>query len=436
MVLKMGSKFLIKILIPISGLCLLLGFSSIKNKKDNHFKNYKYSFTVTAASTINTERTDAVISLSLDKIKRKYPLFNYQDFYITSGKVEIPSQVVDQYGNNSVKKIIFITSFGPNENKEFVFHYSKNGIMKRQYKQRAQAVLGIKKDYKKIKGYYTGGKFVNIDSTIVPKDHFAHDALYRIEGPGWESDLIAYRFYLDSRNRNDITGKKTHDMILQKMGVHDFVSNSAESYTKMLPWGMDIFKVGESLGIGSIAIWYDNKVNTISNLDKEECKITADGPIQADIFTKYLGWKVGSEKFNLSSNFSINAGSRLTEVNLTLNGKPAILSTGLVIHPDCTFLESDKKKNNQWSYIALYGKQSLAGDNLGTALFYKTKEANEVTQDSLSKVVVLNPANGKLIYYFAAAWEQEPGGIKNINEFKAYLDKTILELSKPVQINF
>ncbi len=61
---------------------------------------------------------------------------------------------------------------------------------------------------------------------------------------------------------------------------------------------------------------------------------------------------------------------------------------------------------------------------------------NKVTEDSLSHIVVLNPAKGKLFYYFAAAWEQEPDGIKDINEFKAYLDKTILKLSEPVKINF
>ncbi len=431
----MGSKFSIIILIPISCIYLILGFSSVKNTKYNDLKNYKYSFTVKAVNTNNTERTNAVISLSLNKIKEKYPLFNYQDFFVTSGKKDIPSQVVNQYGNNSLNKIIFITSFKPNEKKEFVFHYSKNGIVRRHFKQRAQAVLGFKTDYKKIKGYYTGGKFVDIDSTIVPKDHFAHDALYRIEGPGWESDLIAYRFYLDSRNRNDITGKKTYEMILQKMGVHDVVSNSAESYTKMLPWGMDIFKVGESLGIGSIGMWYDNKVNTISNIYKVECKITADGPIQADIFTKYLGWKVGSENYNLSSNLSINAGSRLTKVSLDLEGKKSVLCTGLAKHKDCTLLKSNDK-NSKWGYIGLYGKQSLSGNNLGIALFYKLKDLNNVTDDSLSHIVVLNPQDGKLVYYFAAAWEQEPDGIKNLKEFKFYLNKTILELSKPVEVNF
>jgi len=431
----MKKKFSIKSLLSVMGMALLLGFSTQQNKNDNKSNDYKFSFKVTASNNTKLERKEVVISLNLEKIKEKYPQFNDKDFFVTSKNIEIPSQFIPASGESSQSKILFITPFNPNEKKEFIIHYSKNGNVKRHYKQRAQAVLGIKTDYKKINGYYTGGKFVDIDSTVVPKDHFAHDALYRIEGPSWESDLIAYRFYLDSRNRNDITGKKTHEMVLQKMGVHDLVSNSAESYTKMLPWGMDIFKVGESLGIGSIAMWYNNKVNTLSNLDKEECKITADGPIQADVLTKYLGWKVGKEKFHLVSNLSINAGSRLTKVKLNIKGKKSILCTGLAKHEDCKFINSNDKKLN-WGYIALYGKQSLAGDNLGIALFYKINDLDKITEDSLSYIVVLNPSKDQLVYYFAAAWDQEPGGIKNINEFKSYLNKTVLELSEPVNVAF
>ncbi len=432
----MKKKISFKLLLFIMGIALLFGFSIKQNKSDKS-NDYKYSFKVTATNNTKLERKDVVISINLKKIKEKYSQFNYKDFFVSSGKIEVPSQFIPASGEGSQSKILFITSFNPNEKKDFVIHYSKNGNIKRHYKQRAQAVLGIKTDYKKIKGYYTGGRFVDIDSTVVPKDHFAHDALYRIEGPSWESDLIAYRFYLDSRNRNDITGKKTHEMVLQKMGVHDLISNSAESYTKMLPWGMDIFKVGESLGIGSIAMWYDNKVNTLSKLEKEECKINADGPIQADVLTKYLGWKVGNEKFNLISNLSINAGSRLTKVKLNIKGKKSILCTGFAKHENCKFIKSNDKKI-KWGYIGLYGKQSLAGDNdnLGIVLFYKLKDLDKITEDSLSHIVVLNPMNGRLVYYFAAAWDKEPGGIKNINEFKVYLNNTIKTLSEPIKISF
>ena len=420
------------LLIAAISLCSIYAGKLDKKNIGVPFKEIK----IRVHNPLNVARKDKTISVDIDKLKAKYADFNFNTFIVYSNNKEVPSQTACNNSSAIPDQILFLINLKPNETKTITIKYSQSNIKKKEYKKRTDAYLGKKVDYKIEKGFYTGGKFVSVHSEKVQEDHFAHDALYQFEGPGWESDLIAYRYYLDSRNRNDITGKKTHDMIIRKMGVNDLVSNSAESYTKMLDWGMDIFKVGESLGIGSIAMWYDNKVNTLNDLRKEECKITADGPISADILTKYLGWKVGNEKFNLTSNLSINAGSRLTKVSLNLKDKNAVMCTGLAKHEDCKLLKSNSKKNLKWGYIGLYGKQSLAGDDLGIALFYKLSNLNKVTEDSLSHIVVLNPAKGKLFYYFAAAWEQEPDGIKDINEFKAYLDKTILKLSEPVKINF
>ncbi|MCL5020742.1 MAG: DUF4861 domain-containing protein, partial [Bacteroidetes bacterium] len=295
-------------------------------------------------------------------------------------------------------------------------------------------VLGMKVDYKKVNGYYTGGKFVDVDSTTVPTSHFAHDALYRIEGPGWESDKIVYRYYLDSRNRNDIFGKRIDGLVLQKLGANDLVSNSEESYTRMLDWGMDIFKVGESLGIGSMAMWYDSKVVTVSDVRQVKCYVAENGPILSGIYTKYRGWKVGGKEFDLYSHLTISAGSRLTKVDLHLEGETAELCTGLARHEDCDFISSLPSSHGNWAYIALYGRQSLSGDSLGIAVFYRRADEVKVTEDSLSKIVVLRPEEGRLTYYFGAAWQEEPGGIKNEKEFKEYLGRTIVRLDNPMEV--
>ena len=209
----------------------------------------------------------------------KHPDFNPDAFVVFDKDKELPSQTEDINGDKNPDRVLFLTDLNSKETKDITIRYSKEGVKTRKYTKRTQAVLG---DYKLVKGEYTGGRFVDVDSAKVPANHIAHDALYRIEGPGWESDLITYRFYLDSRNRNDIFGKKVHELVLQKIGVNDLVSNSKESYTKMLDWGMDIFKVGESLGIGSIGIWYDNKVYTVSKTDSVICIIADNGPIRSE----------------------------------------------------------------------------------------------------------------------------------------------------------
>jgi hypothetical protein len=56
------------------------------------------------------------------------------------------------------------------------------------------------------------------------------------------------------------------------------------------------------------------------------------------------------------------------------------------------------------------------------------------TEDSLSQIVVLRPRKGDVRYYFAAAWEQEPGGIKNAGDFRTFLESTVRDLGAPVRV--
>lgn len=392
------------------------------------------SFLLTAANPTNISRPQEIISLDLDKVKAKYPSFNRRAFTVTCAGRIVPAQLDMHPMPGCSGRILVLVSFAPEEKKTFKVAWVPDTVIIHKFPKLTQAVLGMKVGYKKVEGYYTGGRFVDVDSTTVPGDHFAHDALYRIEGPGWESDKIVYRYYLDSRNRNDIFGKKKDELVLQKLGVNDLVSNSMESYTKMLDWGMDIFKVGESLGIGSVAMWHDSKAVTVSDVRTVKCFVAENGSILSGIYTKYLGWKVGKQKYDLYTHLTISAGSRLTKVDLNLEGTYAELCTGLAKHEDCDFIRSSSAHEGTWAYIALYGKQSLSGGDLGIAVFYRAADRVKVTEDSLSRIVVLRPHDGRLTYYFGAAWQQEPGGIKNEKEFRAYLERTLVRLDDPIEV--
>ncbi len=409
----------------------IISFGCSKKKSDEHSKTFIFNITNTSALARNNE----VIQFPLSKIKAKYSAFNENNFYITDGKNEIPSQLEDVNADGKPDNLLFLDSFSPNQTKQLTVHYNIKGVKKHSYTKLTQAVLGEKQDYKLKKSYYTGGKFVDVVSATVPKTHFAHDALYRIEGPGWESNLITYRYYLDSRNRNDIFGKKINGLVLQKLGVNDLVSNSKESYTKMLDWGMDIFKVGESMGIGSIAMWKNSKAVFVSVVDTTKCYIADNGSIRSDVYTKYFGWKVGKQKYNLFSNLSISADSRLTKVDLKIEGNSAELCTGLAKHPHTKLIKFSSDSKSEWSYLALYGKQSLAGDNLGIAVFYRKSDLIKTTQNNTSYIIILRPTDGYLTYYFGAAWSEEPNGIKTQSQYVKYLNDVIQKLNKPIEVN-
>jgi hypothetical protein len=441
-----------KFILFAAAICLLFLSETAAGQSD---RIAQHSFSLVAWNSTGFSRPDEVTEIDLARIKMKFPSFNEKAFFIiylggnhrkgsferSNKREEIPSQLSEEplgcVGKevDTAKKIIFICSFAPHEKKKFEVVWKSDTVEKRLYPKMTQAALGVKVDYRKVNGYYTDGKFVDVDSATVPADHFAHDALYRIEGPGWESDKIVYRVYMDSRNRNDIFGKRTHDLVLHEIGQNDLVSNSKESYANMLDWGMDIFKVGESLGIGSIAMWHDSKVVTVSDVEQIKCSVF-NGAIRSGVSAKYFGWKVGGGKYDLFSNLSISARSRLTKVSACMNNDSVQLCTGLAKHKNCDLIKSRSAANVEWAYMALYGRQSLSGDNLGIAVLYRGADEVELTEDGASDIVVLRPVAGRLTYYFGAAWEDEPEGIKNEKEFKKYLDDTVLELSNPIQTYF
>jgi hypothetical protein len=389
---------------------------------------YPESFKFSVENNTAMARVDQTIMLSVAGIKAKYPAFNPGAFVVLSGEKELANQATDQDGDGQPDQIVFVTDFASQEQKLVTVRYANSGMKKRDYPKRTQAELSHKVGGQFVDRKYEGGDFQNVQYLRVPPEHTDHSLFIRYEGPGWESDKVGYRFYLDWRNAADIFGKKVPAMVLQNVGLDGF-----DSYHEMSDWGMDILKVGESLGIGSIGMWNRDKANRVSATDSVTCEIAANGPVYSQVRTQYFGWEVDGKKYDLTSNLSITAGSRLTRHELQITGSPENLCTGIVKHPEVSLLKSSGNINN-WTYLATYGKQSLADDNLGMAVLYKTADLIEVREDSNSHVIVLKPTGGNLEYYFLAAWEKEPGGIQTEAQFVQYLENVIAGLDSPLKV--
>ena len=343
------------------------------------------------------------------------------------GDNEIPYQLIQ---SDNGKEICFVLDLTAKEKIELkIQKAAPDDVLK--FQSRTYAELAMKTGNVYYDKRFRGDRFENVIKIKVPEIHTDHDALFKYEGPGWESEKVGYRFYLDWRNATDIFGKKVNELVLQKVGVTDTVAKD-DSYHSMQEWGMDIFKVGKTLGIGSIGMMNNSKVVMVSKTDSIYCEISENGPIRSKVTTDYFGWKVGEKSYNLKSDISITAGSRLTNVRLSISEGADNLVTGFAKYVGTTFSKSDL--SNEWSFISLYGNQTLVNENdkLGIAVFFKSSQLIALTEDDINHIVKLKPINGAVEYYFAAAWEQERNGIKNEKEFIEYLNKTLKMLNNPI----
>lgn len=376
------------------------------------------SMVINVKNTSGVTQDNFIVALEKKDIPSGETEIDFSSLVVFRGEEEIPSQYNDE------KMLFIIEELEPGvEEKYFLKKGTANSYLKR-----TQAELSIKTGGHFESRKYIGGDFENINYLRVPDEHTDHSYFIRYEGPGWESDLVGYRFYLDWRNATDAFGKKTHDMVLQQVGLDGF-----DSYHEMQEWGLDVLKVGSSLGIGSLGMYHEGHAVRVDKTDSVTCEVLENGVIQSAIKTNYYGWKVDESIFDIQSILSIHAGTRLTHHEIEITGMADNLCTGIGKDGNAK-LYTDQGDENQLGYLATYGLQSLNNDELGLAVFFSNDDYLGFTEDEYSHIVKLNVEGGDVDYYFLAAWEGEIEGIKGEDAFINYIQETAKKLASSLEI--
>lgn len=344
-----------------------------------------------------------------------------QSFTVKQGDKEIQSQLFKCPATGTHSLLIYPE---PDNKSKITIIPGKESTSR--FQPMAHAELWKKTGGEWVDRKYIGGEFTEVDSVRLPDECTDHSFFLKYEGPGWESNLVGYRFYLDWRNANDVFGKKTEDMVLEQVGQDGY-----DSYHNMCDWGMDVLKVGKSLGIGSIGYWNGMAAERVAETDSVISKIISNGPLRAMIQTDYYGWTTNDFKTKCTSLLSIDANTRLTRQILILGEEVANICTG--IHKDTT-CEVIKIVEGEWTALGTWGKQSLNNDMLGLVVIAKTKDIIDFTTDPDNQVMILKPDNKIVSWYFGATWESEKYAVKTIDEFREYILKELELLNNPDEV--
>ncbi len=237
------------------------------------------------------------------------------------------------------------------------------------------------------------------------------------EGPVLENDVIAYRYYADSRHRFDIYAKSVADLVMDTVSWN---------YHNIMDWGSDVLKVGNSLGIGSPAIWYKDSLYTLSTSVKKELTILENGDNQSTIRTTFTDLAIGDHTMDLVQDWSIAAGQPYTSINLKITKgqlpEDAYFATGIVKHIDT---DQTSENGNQF-YAYTWGKQSFHKDYMGMAIFADKKFQPEKIVDDLTHTYIFkNPSIDGVKYAFLAAWEKGNNQVKSEEDFKKLIEKFV-----------
>jgi unsaturated rhamnogalacturonyl hydrolase len=350
---------------------------------------------------------------------------------LRASDLTIPVQSIDQDGDGTKDGIFALVDLAASGTRSFRI-IAVSGPAPQGPPAQAAAEISIKRggewkprEKNPTRKEYVGGEFVNVQSFTPPPEHTDHSNLIRYEGPGIESDKVGYRVYLDERNGFDIFGKKTTAPALHAVGLDGY-----ESYHHPAAWGMDILKVGASLGTGGFGFWNGKGVDMVSHLAGWDATIIEAGGAYASFRIKYKGWQVGGQTTNVSADFSMHGGSRLVHTRLHFDRALAKLAIGIVKHPDTELIVSSTEVTDMaYGYVASWGQQSLAGDSLGMAVLFRRGTLDHRETTSTDYVAVVDPDGQDYDYHFLAAWAGEPGGITTREAFVADLERQAEELT-------
>jgi len=212
------------------------------------------------------------------------------------------------------------------------------------------------------------GHFTEVQKEVFPPDYECSTPYqYQFEGVGWENDVIAFRTYCDRRNGKDIFGKTTSEMILPDVG-------KIENYHEFQSWGMDILKVGNSLGIGATGAKKNGVLYRLGDTRYHDFQVLAEGPVRSIFTLGFNGWSVDGDTLSATETITITAGRNgyTNRFEITGNNVPDTLISGL------SMLGIDGKPGfitvQDWPGITLSGVNDLDNRFLGMAIFTKNPE--------------------------------------------------------------
>ena len=374
-----------------------------------------YSWDVTLRNPIDVARPDSMIEIPGTSVDVRAAAWT-----ATANGKPVPTQLVDRDGDGNADSLLLLVDLGPSE----LLHVRLDPEAALSTPSRVQAMVGVRRAATLKDGKWVGGKIEEVDRLDLDSSHVAGDRLTLYDGPGWESDRIGFRVYLDQRNALDLFGKKNPAPVLQWIG------RGVGDYHKEADWGMDILHVTDSLGAGGIGVIEKGHVRQVGvATGGVSGGRIANGPVMAGVAATNRGLSAEATKYDLFASYTINAGARVTDINATASAHVPIVA-GIERRPAVAVLKS---RDGAWGYIATYGQQSFIGDGLGMAILYRITDVAEVGDDGHTVFIRFKDPR-HIRYSVSAAWAKESGGIVNQLQFQQYLLSCMRALNRPIVV--
>lgn len=264
----------------------------------------------------------------------------------------------------------------------------------------------------------------------------------RTDDYAWENNKVAFRTYgpvAQKMVEDHIEGgtltsgidawlKRVDYPIINKW--YEKATLGTGTYHKDTGEGLDNFHVGDSRGLGGIAVKVDNKYYFSKNFTT--WKTITTGPIRTSFILTYADWDAKGNKITESKLISLDYGSYFSRFEINIKGTKEI-AAGLTLHDKKGTIGTNVKEGwiSHW--------EPLDDSELGTGLVAPkgtlTSFDNYTTNDKdLSNLYAnLNVKNNKVIYYVGFGW-RKGSPFQTKQEWETYLTSFASKINNPLVV--
>ena len=313
-------------------------------------------------------------------------------------------------------------------------------IINSNVKDRAHAELSVRTGGEWQDAAYSaeGFSFEEVSSFSSPPQLTDHSYFLRYEGPGWESDQMGYRLYLDWRNAIDVFVKANDSVALPEVGQDGY-----DSYHNLSSWGGDALKVGKSLGVGALGRLIEQETKDSStqtvmhfqHVENTQYQLLSNSQLRAEFEVGYEGWSSSDSKadsINVTTHYRIDAFDPTTHISVSLSEPSDNIVAGLVAHDGMQVIKAER---GEWGVVATWGTQSILADNdnLGLAVVYRLDQVEKVFEGEHDHLVLFKPLT-TLDYKILAVWPTRSSDVQTAKQFEDYLVNKLKMYNHPLTV--
>lgn len=278
------------------------------------------------------------------------------------------------------------------------------------------------------------GQHPEVSSITYPGNTDLLDMYNSLYGHGavFESELAAFRIYMDNRQSIDIYGKTHPRLEMDHTGFYTTKEQLAQGY------GCDILWAGQSVGAGSFRGYQDGRPCYIDTVAWRRQTVLASGPVRAIVEVSDGQWTYNGHPLQMRQRYTLYAGHRDVEVSVNISGslpgdtfctgiqklesEPSgfMQEDGLCGSWGCNVPEKSEPDHREWVGLGLY---AAPGNRIG------------MKEDDFNYLTLLQPDKDRQIRYrLTVCARREKDGFKTAQEWFDYLRQWKAEADSPCTV--